>query len=72
MCSARVHVRFTPESDLKCDVWNVRKGPKPDEAAAALESLAKVGAMTTRGGDSHSPMAKGAKAKAGVLAEPKK
>src|SRR5262245_31653770 len=23
MCSARAYVRFTPESDLKCDIWNV-------------------------------------------------
>ena len=24
MCSATEHVRFTPESDIKCDMWNVR------------------------------------------------
>src|SRR5262245_65198551 len=23
MCAAKSHVRFTPESDIKCDVWNV-------------------------------------------------
>src|SRR5262245_53605864 len=29
MCSARADVRFTPESDIKCDIWkNVRFGPK--------------------------------------------
>jgi len=24
MCAAKGHVRFTPESDIKCDIWNVR------------------------------------------------
>jgi len=24
MCSALAHVRFTPESDIKCDIWTVR------------------------------------------------
>jgi hypothetical protein len=22
--AAKSHVRFTPESDIKCDIWNVR------------------------------------------------
>ena len=22
--TAKSHVRFTPESDIKCDIWNVR------------------------------------------------
>jgi hypothetical protein len=30
MCSARRHVRFTPESDIKCDIWNARFGPSTD------------------------------------------
>src|SRR5262245_23160080 len=25
-CSATRHVRFTPDSDNKCDIWNVRLG----------------------------------------------
>jgi hypothetical protein len=24
MCRAQAHVRFTPESDIKCDIWSVR------------------------------------------------
>ena len=24
ICTAPAHVRFTPESDIKCDIWNVR------------------------------------------------
>jgi len=24
MCTAIGHVRCTPESDIKCDIWNVR------------------------------------------------
>jgi hypothetical protein len=24
ICSAKGHVRFTPESDIKCDIWNAR------------------------------------------------
>src|SRR5262245_30081069 len=31
MCGARSHVRFAPESDIKCDIYgNVRFGPKAD------------------------------------------
>jgi hypothetical protein len=26
MCSAIGHVRVTPESDIKCDIWNIRFG----------------------------------------------
>jgi len=26
ICSAKRHVRFTPDSDIKRDVWNVRYG----------------------------------------------
>jgi hypothetical protein len=26
MCGAPTHVRFTPESDINRDVWNVRDG----------------------------------------------
>jgi hypothetical protein len=28
MCNG--HVCFTPGSDIKCDIWNVRFGPKAD------------------------------------------
>ena len=24
MCAAQGHVCFAPESDIKCDIWNVR------------------------------------------------
>ena len=24
ICGAKGHVRFTPESDIKCDIWNAR------------------------------------------------
>ena len=29
------HVRLTLESDIKCDIWNVRYGPKADTGAIA-------------------------------------
>src|SRR5262249_52310526 len=32
ICNAKRHVRFTPESNIKCDIWNVRFGPKADMA----------------------------------------
>src|SRR5262245_21372421 len=30
MYAAKRHVSFTPKSDIKCDIWNVRYGPKAD------------------------------------------
>jgi hypothetical protein len=30
ICSAKAHVRFIPESDIKCDICNVRQGPIAD------------------------------------------
>src|SRR5262245_52664904 len=30
ICTAIGHVRFTPHSDIKCDIWNVRWGAKAD------------------------------------------
>jgi hypothetical protein len=30
MCTAKEHVRFTPESDIKCDMLDVRFGPEAD------------------------------------------
>jgi hypothetical protein len=41
MCSAQAHVRFTPESDIKCDIMEFRFWPKADisEQAPKLSYL---------------------------------
>ena len=42
MCIALAYVRFTPESDIKCDIWNVRFGPEAD-IAVSLDDLVGTG-----------------------------
>src|SRR5262245_9653016 len=42
MCSAIGHVRFTPESDIKCDIWNVRFGQIVDIAESTRSARAST------------------------------
>src|SRR5262245_51670974 len=42
MCSAKGHVRFTPKSDIKCDMWNVRFGLIADIATYSITSSTRV------------------------------
>src|SRR5262245_33864902 len=39
MCSAQAHVRFTPESDIKCDIWECPLGQKQTHAVQQKGSL---------------------------------
>src|SRR5262249_31752747 len=51
ICSAKGHVRFTPESDIKCDTyWDVRLGPIAD-----LRLYDLVGALPFSSGLDHPP-----------------
>jgi len=43
MCSAQAHVRFTPESDIKCDISNVRFGPIADISQTLFDYLVGTG-----------------------------
>ena len=49
MCSAQAHVRFTPESDIKCDIMEFRFWPKADisEQAPKLSYLFFVDVLQT-------------------------
>jgi len=42
MCSAQAHVRFTPNSDIKCDVWGCPFGPKANIRSYSITSLLRV------------------------------